>query len=150
MQSRRLSFCRPSRLPYIAVSERVPPPVVVMATTGTCSAQQGTGSKSRARVRHTQPSLRKSDNRLQALIQAEMVLGILGKGCDCCRRLVCHHLTAARRKAHVLPAQMGWEAVYLTCNWKSISSPWNFSQSVLLEAVIENTGFTTPEQIKDL
>lgn len=136
MQSSRLSFWRPSRLPYIAVRDLVPPPVVVMATTGTCWTQQGRRSKSRACIRHKQPSVQKSDNWLQTLIQAGMLLGILGKGCDCCRRLVCHHLTAARRKAYVLPAQTGWEAVYLTYNWKSISSPWNFSQSVLLEAVI--------------
>lgn len=76
MQSNRLSFWRPSRLPYIAVSDLVPPPVVVMATTGTCSTQQGRRSKSRACIRHKQPLLRKSDNRLQALIQTGMLLGM--------------------------------------------------------------------------
>lgn len=79
MQSNRLSFCRPSRLPYIAVSDRVPPPVVVMATTGTCPTQQGRGSKSRARIRHKQPSLRKSDNRLQALYKQGCYLASLEK-----------------------------------------------------------------------
>lgn len=146
MQSNRLSFWRPSRLPYIAVSDLVPPPVVVMATTGTCSTQQGRRSKSHAYIRHKQPLLRKSDNRLQALIQAGMLLGM-------------KRMWLLQKACLPLPDWYERESLCLTRSdgvgscllniWKSTSPPCNFSQSVLLEAVIENTGFTTREQIMD-
>ena len=150
MQSNRLSFWRPSRLPYIAVSDLVPPPVVVMATTGTCSTQQGRRSESHACISDKHSFLlQKSDKRLQVPTEAVTLLCVKRMWLLQKASVATTWLMEEGRLLSYPRRSGGREAVYLIYNWKSTSSPWNSSLSVLLEAIIANTGFTTPEQISD-